>query len=186
MAAKKTEKQAEKRVRQEEKRSNLLPIALAVVIIVIAAVIGYLLAKGYGSAGGQGSFSSFQGSFYSAPRVGIYVSYINGTTFSYADGCATDLIESMIASRAHHRNATTIDFMVIANSTSCLKPNGPLGSSNGTSVEPISSCLNVSSHEPSVFINYSRANTTSIRGDSLYTSGDALFLSECGIASELG
>ena len=75
---------------------------------------------------------------------------------------------------------------MIANSTSCLSPNGALGSANGTKISSLSSCLAISQHEPSVFINYSTINSTSIKTGNLYTSGDSLFLSECGVASELG
>jgi hypothetical protein len=164
--------------------SNMLPLVIIAAVIIIAIAVGYLLTAPI--SGGSESFQNFQGSFYSAPRIGVYVTYINGTTFSYADGCATALIQSMVSSSAHHRNASSIDLMIIANSTSCLAPNGTLGASNGTKVVPISNCLAVSSNEPSVFINYSSTNATSIRAGNLYTQGDALFLSECGVASELG
>jgi len=156
-------------------------------VIVIAAVLGYLASRSWGGGGGsQESFQAFQSSLYAAPRAAIYVTYLNGTSFSYSASCAYSLIESLISNRAHHRNASSIDFMIIANSTSCLAPSGALGASNGTRVIPISSCLAASRSEPSIFINYSSVNSTSIRSGNLYTSGDALFLSECGISSELG
>jgi hypothetical protein len=189
---------AEKKVANEKKvaekaepkkggSTNWTPALIIIAVIAIAAVLGYFASSALkGTGTGQQSFQSFQSSFYTAPRVGIYVTYVNGTEFSYVSGCAYQVIERIIASSNHHRNASTIDFMVVANSTSCLSPNGALGSSNGTKVTPISNCLAISKTEPSVFINYSLANSTVIRSQDLYTSGDSLFLSECGIASELG
>jgi hypothetical protein len=118
--------------------------------------------------------------------VAIYVTYQNGTEFSYSSECAYQLIERLIDNQARHRNASTIDFMIVANSTSCLSPNGALGTANGTKITPLSSCLALSNSEPSIFINYSSTNSTVIKSGKLYTSGDDLFLSECGVASELG
>jgi flagellar basal body-associated protein FliL len=164
-----------------------LSVIVVIAVVAIAIVVGYLISSHFagGGSGGQ-SFESFQSGFYSAPRVAIFVPYVNSSTFAYSDGCATTLIQSIIASRTHHRNMSTIDLLIIANSTSCLGPNGSLGASNGTKVTPIANCIAVSHQEPSIFINYSNTNSTAIRSGNLYTQGDALFLSECGIASELG
>ena len=182
--SKKAQKERSAKTKQDGGAGRyLLPAVIVIAVLVIAAALG-IAAYTYG--GGQGSFQSFQSAFYSAPRVGIYVTYTNGTAFSYSSGCAYSIIQRIIASRTHHRNASTIDFLIIANSTSCLGPDGALGSSNGTKITPLPECLAVSAHEPSIFINYNMTNSTSIRSGNLYTSGDALFLSECGVASELG
>lgn len=188
MATEKKAKKSEKPQKAEQKEgSKYMPAIIIIAVIAIAIVLGYLASSQFAVGGSkQQGFSAFQSSFFSAPRVAVYVGFINGSTFSYADGCASALIESMVASKTHHRNMSTIDLMIIANSTSCLSPNGPLGKSNGTTVTPIASCLAVSNHEPSVFINYSDLNLTSVKAGNLYTQGDALFLSECGIAPELG
>ncbi|MDE1865600.1 MAG: hypothetical protein KGH94_03120 [Candidatus Micrarchaeota archaeon] len=191
-AEKKTPKVQQKGVsasKGPQPQESRMSIVLVVAIVAIAAVLGYLISSGLVTSGGgnsNGNFQSFQNSFYSAKRVGIYVAYNNGSAFSYTDGCATNLIQQITASRTHHRNTTTIDLLIMANATSCLTPNGPLGSANGTIVLPMSRCLAISANEPSVFINYSGTNSTIIRSGNLYTQGDALFLSECGIASELG
>lgn len=168
--------------RQKSSSRSYLPIMIIVAVVAIAIAVGYL-ATSQGAGGGQ-TFQGFQNGFYSAPRVAIYATYDNST---YQINCAIKVIGSITASRAHHRNSSTIDFFVIANSTSCLSQSGPLGSTNnGTKVTQIADCLAVSGHEPSIFINYSATNSTTIRAGNLYTRGDALFLSECGIASELG
>ncbi len=185
----KAQQKAEKSAKKgSTSASRHIPVVIIIVVVAIAAVLGYLATSGFagGGSGGQQTFQSFQSGFYSAQRVAIYVPFINSSTFAYSDGCATQLIQSIVSSRSNHRNMTSIDLMIIANSTSCLSPNGPLGSSNGTKITPIASCLAVSAHEPSVFINYSSTNSTAIKAGNLYTKGDALFLSECGIASELG
>ncbi len=190
MASAKASKESKKATKAAESEGGgyLVPAVIIVAVIAIALVLGYLASSTIlgGGGGGQQSLQGFENSFYAAQRVGIYVTYLNGSSFAYADGCASNLIESITASRSHHRNMTTIDLMIIANSTSCLAPNGPLGSANGTKVIPISSCLAISHSEPSIFINYSDTNSTAVRSGNLYTSGDALFLSECGISSELG
>lgn len=185
--AKKSEKPKKLKEEQQPDSGRYLPAVIIIAVVAIAIVLGYLVSSHFtGGSPNQQGFSAFQSSFFAAPRVALYVSYLNGSTFSYADGCASALIESMIASKDHHRNMSTIDLMIIANSTSCLSPKGSLGSSNGTVVVPMASCLAVSTHEPSIFINYSSSNSTSVRAGNLYTQGDALFLSECGIAPEFG
>jgi hypothetical protein len=188
MARERKAKQKAEKSSKKAPSAKHIPVIIIVAVVAIAAVLGYLATSGFGGGGtgGQQTFQSFQSGFYSAQRVAIYVPFINSSTFAYSDGCATQLIQSIVSSRSHHRNMTSIDLMIIANSTSCLSPNGPLGSSNGTKITPIASCLAVSGHEPSVFINYSGTNFTAIKAGNLYTRGDALFLSECGIASELG
>lgn len=193
MPARKTTNDSKKAKPEADKAkaagSNTVPAVIIIAVIVIAVALGYLASShllATTTGGGQESFQAFQSHFYAAPRVAIYVTYLNGSTFSYSAGCAYALIEKLVGSSSYHRNASTIDFLIIANSTSCLTPNGALGSSNGTNVVPIQKCLSTSSSEPSVFINYSSVNSTVIRSGNLYTSGDALFLTECGISSELG
>lgn len=182
-AQRKTSKEDESKASGGARSSYLIPAIIIIAVMAMAIVLGLIVSQSAGG-GGQQNLQGFQNKFYAAPRVAIYV--MNSSQFSYSDNCANYLIQKLILSQAHHRNASTIDLMVVANSTSCLSPNGPLGSANGTKAMPLSSCLAVSNGEPSVFINYSSTNSTSIRSGNLYTSGDSLFLSECGIASELG
>jgi len=178
--AKKSAKQAKKQ--EETSGSRYITAVIIIALIVVAIVVGYVLSSaldGGGAGGGQQSFQSFQSAFMSAQKVAIYATTGGNNT---AINCALGLIETT----AQHRPSNTIDFLVIANSTSCLTSNGALGKANGTMVVPIKTCLAISDSEPAVFVNYSETNSTVIKDNKLYTSGDVLFLSECGIASELG
>lgn len=184
---KKTAAKAKEEPAKPEGNGYLVPAVIIIAVIVIAVVLGYLASTYLMGGGSQQSLQGFENSFYSAPRVAIYVAYVNGSEFSYSTGCAYSLIERLIDNQAHHRNSSTIDFMIVANRTSCLSPKGSLGTANGTVITPLASCLAVSTHEPSIFINYSTAgNSTAIKSDVLTTTGDGLFLTECGISSEIG
>jgi hypothetical protein len=174
----------EKNTNPESTGPSSKAVLAVVVIVVFLAALGaaYFITR---SGSGSG-FSSFVSAFHSAPRVAIAVTAYNSIEFSYTIACGTSVIERIVGSKQYHRNETTIDFFVI-NSTSCLVPNAALGSATGAVNENISNCMSRINSEPSIYINYSASgNLTRIKGTSLYTSGDATFLSECGIAQELG
>ena len=183
-------KKAAKEQKAEPKGSKggsyLVPAVIIIVVIAIAAVLGYIVSTRTGGGGNQQGLAGFESSFYSAPRIAIYATYQNGTAFSYEIGCTSRLIQQLESQGIHHRSNSTMDFMVIANSTSCLLTVN-LGSPD-YSIKNLTTaqCLAISANEPSIFINYSEVNSTVIKGTSLYTSGDDMFLNECGIASELG
>jgi hypothetical protein len=163
-------------------RSSSIALAVVVIVVFIAALVAAYFMTRPGSASG---FSGFVGKFHSAPRVAIAVTAYNSIAFSYTIACGTSVIERIVGSKQYHRNETTIDFFVI-NSTSCIVPNAALGSATGAVNESIATCMSRINSEPSIYINYSASrNVTSIKGTSLYTAGDATFLSECGIAQEL-
>jgi len=119
---------------------------------------------------------------YSAPD---FATAYNGTVESGTVGCATAIIEQIIANRTYHRNSSTIDFNIIANQTSCIRTVGPGGKTSNTFVTSLQYCLNTTSTEPTIYINYSATNITIIRPDYLYMSGDLLFLRECGVAEQI-
>ncbi|MDE1871052.1 MAG: hypothetical protein KGI06_02315 [Candidatus Micrarchaeota archaeon] len=156
---------------------------ILVVIIIIAAIFADSLFPKVATP--SSSFTVFKNNFNSAPRVNIFVAAYNGTVLSSTVGCATAIIEQIVASRSNHRNASTIDLNII-NQTSCIRTTG-LGTKNVSNYTTTSlqNCLNTSSTEPSIYINYSATNTTIIRPEYLYMSGDSMFLSECGLASEI-
>ena len=166
-----------------EDRSSSIALAVVVIVVFIAALVAAYFMTRPGISSG---FSSFVGEFHNAPRVAIAVTAYNSMEFSYTIACGTSVIERIVGSKQYHRNETTIDFFVI-NSTSCIVPNAALGSATGAVNESIATCMSRINSEPSIYINYSASsNVTRIKGTSLYTSGDATFLSECGIAQELG
>ncbi len=148
--------------------------AAAFILIVVIIVAGGLV-YGLRNASGQASFQQFQGNFNAAPRVAIYEQYSNPSTYPYVIACGDSIIEQLGVSGV--RNTSTIDFFVETNATSCINK-------NGTNIG-LRACMNYSAKEPSIFVNYSSSNSTIIKPDALYVTGDAKFLSECGIASSI-
>ena len=82
-------------------------------------------------------------------------------------------------------NACTIDLSII-NQTGCILSHG-IGQLNGSNytITSLQNCLNITGTEPTLYINYSVKNTTVIRPDYMYVSGNGVFLRECGVASSL-
>ena len=159
---------------------------VAVVIIIIAAGALLVYDNLFGSGQQSASFGTFKANFNTAPRVAIFATAYNGSILSSTVGCATAVIVQIVSSQANHRNPSTIDYYVI-NQTSCVYSAAGLGqpTSNYTTAS-VQSCLNVTRTEPTIFINYTATNSTIIRPDYLYTSGNAAYLAQCGIADEFG
>jgi hypothetical protein len=180
-----TKARAEKGAGREKKGTYakyVFAIMLVVIVIGVAIFASSLLMT-HGTT--NTSFDTFKKNYVAAPRVNIFVAAYNGTVLSSTVGCATAIIEQIVASKTNHRNATTIDLNII-NETSCIRSNGlgGTGAANYTTTS-LQNCLNTSGVEPSIYINFSLTNTTIIRPDYLYVSGNELFLRECGLASEL-
>lgn len=157
-----------------------------VAIIFIVIIIGVAIFAGSTLSTQGNNFNAFKQNFDTAPRVDLFVAAYNGTVLSSTIGCATSIIEQIIASKTNHRAPSTIDFNII-NKTSCIRSPG-LSSNSSTSnyiTTSLQNCLNTSNTEPSIFINYSSTNVTIIKPRSLYISGTLIFLRECGIASQL-
>lgn len=170
-----SEKKAEKQQKEDEDSKNsqrnqyLTILAIAIVVAIIAYGVYYELSRNL-----PNNFFTFKTNYNSAARVGLVVRYTNGT-YPYIISCATTLIQQLGSN--HIRNKSTIDFFVIANSTSCLNWN--------STVVPISQCTAKAAGEPSIYINYSNTNSSVITPTSLRLSGDSRFLSQCGVAAEL-
>ena len=156
----------------------------AAAIIIIIAIIGFAIVAGSFGNNQTTNFNTFRNNFNSAPRVEIFITAYNGTVLSGTAGCATAIIEEIVASKTNHRNSTTIDFNII-NQTSCVRESG-LGTRANYTNSTLQDCLNYINNYPTIYINYSStANTTIIRPKYLYISGSSLFLRECGVASEI-
>ena len=182
--AKKKEQKADGSAQRNEQKTKATYLVVAAIAFVVIVAVSYLVARGLNfNPNPSSDFSTFKANFDSAPRIAIYATAYNGTVMSSTIGCATEIIENIVANAQFHRNSSTIDFFII-NQTRCTYVSG-LGASNGTETS-LGSCLNMSGSEPTIYINYSRVNVTTIRSRYLYTSGDRLFLSECGLATELG
>jgi hypothetical protein len=176
--------QAKEQVQVHHRKRGVVKYAVAVAIIVV--IIGVAIFAGSILSQGQSSsFGVFRSNFNSAPRVAIFVTAYNGTIFTGTLGCATSVIQEIVASRTNHRNSSTIDFNVLNQST-CTRSKGLSTQGTNYTTTSVQNCLNISGTEPTLFINYSTsANTTIIKPDYLYIAGDAQFLRQCGIADQI-
>lgn len=174
----------EKKAKEESKGLSRKHMIAIIGLIIIIFAIAYGLTYEY-SQNTSGSFLTFKNNFNSAPRVAIFVTAYNGTALTSTVGCATSLVEQLVESPTNHRNSTSIDFLVL-NQSSCVYTANGLGNiiSNYTYTS-VQNCINISKSEPSIFINYSSSNSSIIKPEAVYVSGDAKFLGECGVASEL-
>jgi hypothetical protein len=153
-------------------------IGIIVIIVAIAGFSVYGLNKGPPQ---NASFSTFKQNFDSAKDVAIVLTY-NTTTFPSTLGCATAVIEGLTGTA--HRNESTIDFLIL-NGNLCTAQNG-LGSGSGQPYNTtFQNCTRTASSEPSVYINYSDTNGSTITPTQLHIYGDVKFLAECGVASEI-
>jgi hypothetical protein len=180
---KKEEKAKEKKPEQAKggAAKYVIAILIIVVIIIVALFAGVILNP---KSPNNSSFETFKKNYDSAARVNIFVAGYNGSILSSTIGCATAIIEQTVASKTNHRNSSTIDLNII-NQTSCIRSKG-LGVIGANYITTsLQNCLNTTATEPTIYINYSKQNTTIIRPEYLYVSGDALFLSECGLAPEI-
>lgn len=161
-------------------RNALVAIAIVVILAAVFSALFYGLV-----AYKPTSFKAFASNFNRANSVAVYVNYTNGTEFAPELSCSNALIEELISSSAVHKNASQISLYILYNN-SCVYRQGALGTliSNYTNATR-SECISYGTGKPSIFINYSRANSTVITPEKLYFTGDAKFLSECGIAYQI-
>ncbi|HUC38809.1 MAG TPA: hypothetical protein VL944_01635 [Candidatus Acidoferrum sp.] len=162
-----------------ERRKYIAVVAIVIIVVIVAGAVVYGL-----NATQPTSISTFKNNFNSASRVSIYITAYNGTALSYSIGCATSIIESIVGNGQNHRNASTID-LFIANQTTCVYQSGIGSVVTNYTFGSIENCTNTARSEPSIFINYSSTNRTTITPRTLYVSGDGQFLSLCGVASEI-
>ncbi|MGD0728667.1 MAG: hypothetical protein ABR981_01160 [Candidatus Micrarchaeaceae archaeon] len=168
-----------------KKPSPNLKYVAAIVIIIIILAFAILFAQTSSSNNQNSNFSAFKHNFETAPRVDIFSTAYNGTVESGTVGCATAIIIQIISNKTNHRNASTIDYNII-NNTKCIRSVG-LGNINSSKVynTSLQNCLNTTKGEPTIYINYSKTNSTIIKPNYMYISGTQLFLSECGVASQI-
>ncbi len=174
-------KQSKPKLRSD--RKNMIA-AIIFIVIIVFAIAGALV---YGlNNNGSTSLGTFTNNFNSAHRVAIIVTEYNGTQLSATVGCATSLIEQLVAAHGSaHKNATSIDFYIM-NRTRCTY-SSQLGNpqNNSSQTSTVQQCLTMAQSEPRIFINYSNTNSSRITPQALYVSGNINFLVECGVATEL-
>ncbi len=181
MAASKKAQEKKDSTKQSKKNIGVLAFII-IIIIVIAGALVYGLNS---SSQSQTSIGVFQSNFDSVSNVSVVVTAYNGTTLAASTGCAASIIEELTATHGSaHKNASMIGFYVI-NSTNCLYTEH-LGLIGATYLNATPrSCINMSKSTPSIFINYSSTNKTTITQKALYISGTIGFLTQCGVATEI-
>ncbi|MDE1855577.1 MAG: hypothetical protein KGH57_04670 [Candidatus Micrarchaeota archaeon] len=125
-------------------------------------------------------FSTFKSNFLAGSRVALVAVYNSTFGAAFTLQCATQLVQVV----AHSRNATSIDFYVFSGST-CTYPVGGLGHAVSLATNTIGNCLSMTGGEPTLFLNYSQANSTRITPYRLYVSGNAEYMAKCPIAVDL-
>ncbi len=169
-----------KKIADEENKitsKQIMQFAIPLAVVVVIVVILYLVYANYVTT----PFSTFQRNYNSAARVALAVVYGNVTQYSSEEGCSSYLIQTI----AGKRNASTIDFFILNQTTCYYSPTG-LGHAINISTVPASQCLGYARSEPSIFLNYSNTNSTIITPYHLYASGNAAYMAKCGIAVEIG
>ena len=155
---------------------------IAVVVIAAVAVIFYLAVPKINGV----PFSVFKSSFTSSKNVALVTSFNNGTEFAYEYPCMTKLSGVIGA-----RQSGTLDFMFIdrQNST-CLLSTLVLPAAQNyhginESNETMARCMSIANSEPSIFLNYSATNHTTITTSRLYVYGNSAYFQSCPIAVDV-
>jgi len=172
----KDEKKAEQK--GEQRKNNYLVYGVVIVVVALIAIgIYYVFANTVAVP-----FSSFKTNFLAAPRVGVVSTFSNLSQLPSEISCYSQIIQYI----AHNRNSKTIDFFQIdQRNASCTYAAG-LGYPINTSQQSVAKCLAVANSEPSVFLNFSDANSTTVTLLHLYVSGNAQYMARCPIAPDLG
>jgi hypothetical protein len=171
--------------KEKQKNNTNIYLAVAVVVIAIVAFSAFLYLRQAGqTTANNGSLSTFKSNFFSAKHVGIYVNYPNSTLFSESESCATKIIELITENKTNHVAPSAISFYVF-NETSCTYVNSLANTSSKSVNASTSFCVNQSDTNPSIFINYSSINGTTITPTKLSFHGNYLYLYQCSIAYEL-
>ncbi len=155
----------------------LFTVALAIVAVI--AVFAVFLFALRGTAINV-PFSTFKANFDAAPRVAVFVTYLNQTQYTLEFHCSSYLVQSIASSRN-----VSIDFYVM-NGTSCtFSPTGVGHTINGTETKAASYCTALEGNEPSILLNYAPLNLTLIRAYELTVYGNAAYMASCPIAVDI-
>ncbi len=147
---------------------------IIIIILALALIIMYLIPQYFGT-----SFNTFKANFNSAQRIAVVSQYTNASQYVILSQCSTDIISAETAS--DHRNASTIDFYVINSTTCTYAPNG-LGHVLNPVTTNASSCEKQIQSEPSISLNYSNSNYTSITPYHMTIFGNDAYFLECPVA----
>jgi hypothetical protein len=164
-------KEAAKEEKKGIRRTRIIVIAAFLIIFVIALVSIIFLGLPLSVP-----FSTFKGNFDASQHVAVIGTYKNQTQYAYVAQCAIQLIQTIV----HSRN---VSFYLI-NQTLCVYQEGSLGHISILNDTP-SNCLFAAKPYPTVFLNYSEMNSTTITLDKIYIYGNKPYMSQCPIAVDL-
>lgn len=172
----KGKKQEAKQEKQPKRGPSIrTPLMLGILLLIIFAIFIFVVLPTLSVP-----FSTFKSNFASAKRIAVFAVYSNISQSGGVLGCATQVVQFA----AHSRNATSIDFYVL-NESRCTYPIGGLGHTVTLATNTIGDCLNMTSSETSIFLNYSAYNNTFVTPYKLYVYGNMQYMSECPIAVDL-
>ncbi len=187
MASEKSKGKKEEKVKASKRQNSIStakniindpkPLVLPLVaVFVIAAMFYYIYSTQITTP-----FPTFLANFRVASRIAVAEVYGNDTQYAYTNPCAVNLIQMI----AHSRNASTMDFFIM-NKTTCYYSASGLGHTlSNVSMVSASKCMKYALSEPSIFLNYSMANSTYTTPYHLYVAGNANYMAKCGIAVDM-
>lgn len=161
----------------------LVYAAITAVAVIVIAVFYFIVAPSLNGV----PFSVFKSDFNSAQRVALVTAYSNGTQFAFEYQCMTK-VSGVISARP----SVELDFIFInQQNASCLYSPiklPALSNYHGINVssKTASACLSIADSEPSIFLNYSNANSTRITPTQLHVYGNQEYMQRCPIAVDIG
>ncbi|MGC8676160.1 MAG: hypothetical protein ACP5T3_01410 [Candidatus Micrarchaeia archaeon] len=152
-------------------------VAVALAIVVPALVVFFAIALLLRTPGVP--FPTFKSNFYSARSAAIVATYANDSEFVSEAGCV-----GMLRELIHFRNASavTVFFINSTNSTCIFSPNV---TNMKLEFEPASYCVKIADSEPSIFLNYSSINFSTVTAYRLNVFGNAEYMQRCPIAVDM-
>ncbi|MEM3781392.1 MAG: hypothetical protein QXT43_00315 [Candidatus Micrarchaeaceae archaeon] len=159
--------------RARKKNPLLVAVAIAAPVFVVFIALTLLL----GTPGVP--FSLFKSNFYKASHASIVAVYANESQFVYEADCVVTLRELI-----HFSNASAVHVFFI-NSTNGTCTFSPSVTNATLQVRPASYCMGIADSEPSIILNYSSINASSVTAYRLYVHGNSEYMQRCPIAVDM-
>ncbi len=158
-----------------QKGPNWIIIA---VLIAAAAIIGAIIT--IPSLVGSVPFSTFKSTFQSAPNVSIVAVYSGPAQYANESVCISKMVQVV----AYTRKDSAIGvYYIDAQNSSCTYQQS-LGLAN-PQYASASLCSGLAYSRPSITLNYSDTNSTSITASHMNVYGNSAYMLSCPVAVEL-
>ncbi len=148
------------------------PFAFAVVLVLASFIILYFISSHYAP------FSTFKYNFLNSPNVSIVVMYSNESQFEAEYSCITLLPQHI---KFKNLNGFRLFIINVSNNT-CIFSTGIVPN---ITKRNSSYCLSIANSEPSIFLEYSEQNSTSISSDKLVIKGNSAYMAACPVAVDM-